>query len=127
MIKTYKSSSEIHISVMLPNGSRTRVVFSPKTGGGSTFITSDADIQAGLESHSFFGKQFVLAGVKEEKKQETAVEKAEPKGPKQVKVSSLDDAKEYLVEHFELSRTKLRSKSQIMAAAEANGIEFTGI
>ena len=121
---------------MLPSGARNRVSFNPVTGGGSTFTTSDAGIQEGLENHSFFGRQFVLAEVKDDAKPTVdngvtssthETKKEESNGPKQVKVASLDDAKEYLVETFGLSRTKLRSKAQINAAASENGIEFVGI
>jgi hypothetical protein len=47
---------------------------------------------------------------------------------KKIMVNSLDEAKDYLCEHFEsYSRTKLRSKVAIKAAAEKEGFVFTGI
>jgi outer membrane biosynthesis protein TonB len=47
---------------------------------------------------------------------------------KKIMVNSLDEAKDYLCEHFEgYSRTKLRSKVAIKAAAEKEGFEFVGI
>lgn len=44
-----------------------------------------------------------------------------------IHVDSLDDAKEYLSEHFGISRTKLRSKKVILEAAAANSVVFVGI
>lgn len=44
-----------------------------------------------------------------------------------VKVTDLQDAKDYLAEKFGISRTLLRSKEAIMAKAKANGLEFEGI
>lgn len=44
-----------------------------------------------------------------------------------IHVDSLDDAKEYLSEHFGISRTKLRSKKAILDAAAANSVVFVGI
>ena len=44
-----------------------------------------------------------------------------------VEVSSLDDAKEYLKENFNVAASKLRSRAAILEQAEANGIEFVGI
>ena len=47
---------------------------------------------------------------------------------KKIMVNSIDEAKDYLCEHFEAySRTKLRSKVAIKAAAEKEGFVFTGI
>lgn len=48
-------------------------------------------------------------------------------GLKQIHIDNLDDAKEYLCDHFGLSRTKLRSKKAITEAASANGVAFVGI
>lgn len=47
-----------------------------------------------------------------------AVEKA------QVKVSSVEDAKDYLVEHFGIAGSKLRTRAACIAAGDENGIEF---
>lgn len=44
-----------------------------------------------------------------------------------VEVSSLDDAKEYLKENFNVAASKLRNRAAILEQAEANGIEFVGI
>lgn len=42
----------------------------------------------------------------------------------QVKVSSVEDAKEYLVDKFGIASSKLRTRAACIAAGEENGIEF---
>lgn len=44
-----------------------------------------------------------------------------------IKVACLDDAKEYLSEHFGVSGTKMRSKESIVKAAESHNIVFEGL
>lgn len=46
---------------------------------------------------------------------------------KQVTVSDLAAAKDYLADKFGISRTALRSKKAIVEQAAANGIEFVGL
>ena len=46
---------------------------------------------------------------------------------KQVKVSDLAAAKDYLADKFGISRTALRSQKAILEHAAANGIEFEGL
>lgn len=48
-------------------------------------------------------------------------------GLKQVTVSDLSSAKDYLADKFGISRTALRSKKAIVDQASANGIEFVGL
>ena len=43
---------------------------------------------------------------------------------KQVKVSSVEDAKDYLVEHCGLKSSNLRTRAACIAAGEEHGIEF---
>ena len=42
----------------------------------------------------------------------------------QVKVSSVEDAKDYLVDKFGIASSKLRTRAACIAAGEENGIEF---
>lgn len=128
-MKTYRSNSIVHIGVVKPNGDRVRVSFDALTGGGSLYSTVDKGIQYGLEHHVGYGKIFRLdETVVEEQTLSPAVQIEEEESKTiAVNVTNLDDAKEYLVEKFGLSRTKLRSKAAILEAAEVNGVEFTGI
>lgn len=225
--KTYRSKSDISVNVVMPSGKSLHVAFTPVTGGGSTFTTSDECVQRALEGHYRYGKMFkvastqgVVSGRNEAKKEEKkvkqivlpkvtdrvqagnigekersvveellnqedgtlnidssekqneglvggvveemagdgevaddgdgstidgAVEEAEigEQGEETdegevsaesdltdktvISVSCPDDAKEYLVEKFGISRTKLRWLKQIKEQAEANGILFEGI
>lgn len=147
MKKTYTSTSEVHLSLQLAEGQRRRVSFRPKSGGGSTYSTSDPAEQNALERHHYFNRVFTLSVVSGEGRQPVGrlasspkpsgsvakaggtVSSAEENGSKlqAVKVSCADDAKDYLADKFGLSRTKLRSKSAILAAAKEHGIEFVGI
>ena len=57
---------------------------------------------------------------------ENAVDGAEGVAVKktQVKVSSVEDAKDYLVDKFGIASSKLRTRAACIAAGEENGIEF---
>lgn len=123
MIKKYIAKSDISLSV-----GKKHVSFRALTGGGSVYYTENEALQKALEAHHKYGKLFKVAPVEavhvsKPKKEEPA----KPAGPKQVVVTCLEDAKEYLVDTYELSRTKLRSKQSIVEAAAAKGIEFVGI
>jgi hypothetical protein len=67
----------------------------------------------------------------EEATEENAEEVQEQEAPvatgKQIHVTNLEDAKNYLADNLGVSRTKLRSKKAILEVAEANGIVFVGI
>ena len=126
MAKKYIAKSHVAINVVLPSGKSHHVSFLPLTGGGSMFITNSEALQQALEGHRKFGKLYKIdisydEPVQTEEPQEQGTEDA---AVKKVEVASLDDAKNYLVENFDISRTKLRSKKQIEEAAAANGIEF---
>ena len=47
--------------------------------------------------------------------------------PEAITVSSLDDAKDYLNEHFGIAKSQLRSRNAIEEQAKERGIEFIGI
>lgn len=125
-MKKYSSKSHVAVNVILPNGVHVHVAFEPLTGGGSVYYTNDENLQKALERHYQYGKLYKGAEVEEPKEEEPVVE--EPAAAsKKVSMASLEDAKEYLIDRFGISRTKLRSKKQIMDAAEAHNIEFEGI
>lgn len=141
MLKKYKSKSCVSLSVVLPTGGTTHISFNPITCGGSVYYTNNEKIQAGLEKHPKYGRLFTLdttANASEKKAaakpqptnqpsgntEGTATTETTTKTLKEVKMSCNDDAKDYLVEKFGISRTKLRSRAQIEASGEANGIKF---
>lgn len=148
--KKYKSSSHVSLSVMLAIGKSVHVTFTPQTGGGSVLYTADERLQRGLERHPRYGKLFRLveesprsnvarvaaANAGRAERQAGADQVAADCAPdgteaaakkRVVKVTCIDDAKEWLVDKYGLSRTKLRSKKSILEAAESRGVEFQGI
>lgn len=126
------------MNVTLSTGGNTHISFSAITGGGSVYYTKNPIIQQGLESHPKYGKLFTLESSTPSRLSNEAPA-AKPNGAptgttasagaqapqvKEIKAACNDDAKDYLVERFGISRTKLRTRAQIEAAGTANGIKF---
>lgn len=114
----------------LSNGNSVHVSFNKNSDGSSTYITENKDIQEGLESHYLFGNRFRIQGVIEDtisQKQSAKKTEEEKSTLREVVVSDLSAAKDYIAENFGVSRTMLRSKASILEYAKANGIEFVGI
>lgn len=127
MIKRYISKTEISLSVRLNGNGHMHVRFNPTSDGGSEYTTGNAVVQQGLEAHPQFGRMFVALEsqpVKEEPKEEVA---PSANAKTVIKVNALQDAKDYLVETFGISRTQLTSKAKILAQAKANNVEFDGL
>lgn len=126
MLRIYEAKTEIGLSV-LRGGKNVHVSFRPKTGGGSVFSTDDDELAKGLESHWRYGKLFKKVSEKEEAPRRVAkITKPVTEAPKQREMtfSDYEDAKDWLVEQFGLSRTKLRSTAAIEAAAAQNNIKL---
>lgn len=140
MQKTYKSKSFLSISVAVgrmtcqdtqdSNKSVTKdvfkhITFEPDTTGYAYYSTADETEQEAIEAHPLFNKMFVLkdapAPAVAKKTAATPVEK------KKVEVTSAADAKQYLVDTFGISRTKIQSTADIKKYAEQNGVVFVGI
>lgn len=141
MTKTYKSFMQVAFSVVLPGGGSKRISFSPRTGGGSVYITADANVQKAIERHPSFGTKFFLVAEpkpapKPQSKRLAEVASSEPEAPaaptektevREVPYTNLSDAKEYLAKTFEIGRTQLRSKEAIKKFAAMYGVVFVGI
>ena len=125
MKKRYISSTVLSLNVMIGGKHKRHICFNAAACSGSYYVTSDEKVQEALEKHSQFGKTFKLAGIVEEPVKEEVSD--EPVQNTQVSVSSLSEAKDYLVEKFEISRTKLRTKEAIVKTGEQFGVEFVGI
>ena len=127
VMKTYKSNSEISLSVRVGEG-HMHIRFNPTSDGGSAYTTGNPAVQAGLERHPRYGKMFFLMPEQPVYEPVEETEPApEPGGVKVIKVNALQDAKDYLVETFGISRTQLTSKAKILAQAKANNVEFDGL
>lgn len=148
MIKTYKSNTHVSINVVLPSRKNLHITFSPLSNGGSTFTTDQEEIIRAIESHYNFGRLFRIESTIDNTEGEEGGfdteegngtnETNEDKGTgahgddtksglKQVHVSDLASAKDYLADKFGISRTSLRSQKAILEQAIANGIEFVGL
>lgn len=147
MIKTYKSNTNISINVVLPNKKNLHITFTPLSNGSSTFSTDQEEVIKAIESHYNFGSLFRLHSTIEVTEinlknehiadantenpiianDEDVIDEDIQSGLKQVSVSDLASAKDYLADKFGISRTLLRSQKAIMEQAYANGIEFVGL
>lgn len=123
MKKVYKANTHIAISISLPGGKGMHVPFTPLSDGSSTYITDDADIQAGLEKHYKYGRLFRCEGeVKEQPKVEEP--KEEKKEPLAIEVSDWGEAKDYLADKYGVSRTLMKSQKSIVENGKAHNVAF---
>ena len=130
MRKIYKSFTGLSLNVFLGKGRNVRVSFDKHSDGGSSYVTDNENIQKGLESHYLFGDRFHLQGVIDESapaKPDTVPSQKTENALREIEISDLSAAKDYIAENFGVSRTMLRSKASILEYAKANGIEFVGI
>lgn len=101
----------------------------------ATFTTSSALTQHIIENSEQFkgGRIFIASAVElpgRKKAESTTDESAgeTPNGERAaVEVTSLAEAKDYLMENHGIAASKLRSRAAILEQAAACGVEFTGI
>lgn len=133
MFKKYQAGTDLAFSVMVGN-ERMRIVFEGKTMGSSIYMTRDPKVQKAIESHYWFNDKFFLVESVDEKKEAAeAKKKAAAKTKKKVDekkthiVTDVEDAKEYLAETFGVSRSKMKTKDDILAIAKEKGVELEGL
>ena len=134
MFKKYQAGSDLAFSVMVGN-ERMRIVFEGKTMGNSIYMTRDPKVQKAIESHYWFkDKFFLVESIDEKKEAAEAKKKAAAKAKKKVAdekkthiVTDVEDAKEYLAETFGVSRSKMKTKDDILAIAKEKGVELEGL
>lgn len=134
MFNKYQAGTDLAFSVMVGD-ERMRIVFEGKTMGNSVYMTRDQNVQKAIESHYWFNDKFFLAESIDEKK-EAAEEKkkAAAKTKKKVAdekkthvVTDVEDAKDYLAETYGVSRSKMKTKEDILAIAKEKGVELEGL
>ena len=120
------NSHGVKMKLDFTNGSVTAFGVAP-----ATFTTKDELTQYIIEGSDQFQKgrirliaTYPMEAPKAEVKAEEPKPEAEEQPLKEVKVSSLDDAKEYLIENFGMASSKLRSRVQIVNGAKINGVKF---
>lgn len=134
MYKKYQAGTDLSFSVMVGN-ERVRVVFEGKTMGCSIYGTRDEKLQKAIESHYWFNDKFFLVEAVDEKKEaaeakKRAAAKTKKKAAEEKKthiVTDFEDARDYLAETFGVSRSKLKTKEDILAIANEKGVELEGL
>lgn len=134
MFKKYQAGSDLAFSVMVGN-ERMRIVFEGKTMGSSIYMTREPKVQKAIESHYWFKDKFFLVETVDEKKEAAeAKKKAAAKTKKKVadekkthSVTDVEDAKDYLAETYGVSRSKMKTKEDILAIAKEKGVELEGL
>ena len=133
MFKKYQAGSDLAFSVMVGN-ERMRIVFEGKTMGSSIYMTRDPKVQKAIESHYWFKDKFFLVETVDEKKEAAEAKKAAAKTKKKVAdekkthvVTDFEDAKDYLAETYGVSRSKMKTKEDILEIAKEKGVELEGL
>lgn len=134
MYKKYQAGTDLSFSVMVGN-ERVRVVFEGKTMGCSIYGTRDEKLQNAIESHYWFNDKFFLKEAVDEKKEaaeakKRAAAKTKKKSAEEKKthiVTDFEDARDYLAETFGVSRSKLKTKEDILSIAKEKGVELEGL
>lgn len=128
MKKKYTAKTDLSLNVKTAKG-YAHIRFDSMTKGGSVYYTENEVIQAALESHPQYGRLYKADVIMETKKEKDVAKKSptESSKSKEVKVDSLSEAKDYLVENYGYSRTQLRTKDSILSSATESGIEFKGL
>ena len=111
-----------------------RIVFEGKTMGCSVYMTRDPKVQKAIESHYWYKDKFFLSESVDEKKESAEAKKAAAKAKKKMAddkkthvVTDVEDAKDYLAETFGVSRSKMKTKEDILAIAKEKGVELEGL
>lgn len=134
MFNKYQAGTDLAFSVMVGD-ERMRIVFEGKTMGSSVYMTRDPKVQKAIESHYWFNDKFFLAESIDDKKEAAeAKKKAAAKAKKKVAdekkthiVTDIEDAKDYLAETYGVSRSKMKTKEEILAVAQEHGVELEGL
>lgn len=134
MFKKYQAGTDLAFSVMVGD-ERMRIVFDGKTMGCSVYMARDPKVQKAIESHYWYkDKFFLVESVDEKKEAAEAKKKAAAKAKKKMAdekkthvVTDVEDAKDYLAETFGVSRSKMKTKEDILAIAKEKGVELEGL
>ena len=126
MFNKYQAGTDLAFSVMVGD-ERMRIVFEGKTMGSSIYMTRDPKVQKAIESHYWFNDKFFLAESIDEKKEAAEAKKEVTDEKKTHVVTDVEDAKDYLAETYGVSRSKMKTKEDILAIAKEKGVELEGL
>lgn len=133
MLKTYQGNSDLAFNVKIDEGYK-RIVFDGQSLGTSIYSTRDTKEQKAIESHYWFNDKFWLEETVDEKKLEAEAKKKVAARTKKIAeekktycVTDIADAKDYLADTFGVSRTKMKTKEDVLAVAKEFGVELEGL
>lgn len=126
MFKKYQAGTDLAFSVMVGD-ERMRIIFEGKTMGSSVYMTRDPKVQKAIESHYWFKDKFFLVESIDKKKAAAKAKKKVADGKKTHVVTDVEDAKDYLAETYGVSRSKMKTKEDILAIAKEKGVELEGL
>lgn len=133
MFKKYQAGTDLAFSVMVGD-ERMRIIFEGKTMGCSVYMTRDPKVQKAIESHYWYKDKFFLVESVDEKKEAAEAKKKVADEKKKVAdekkthvVTDVEDAKDYLAEAFGVSRSKMKTKEDILNIAKEKGVELEGL
>lgn len=116
------------------SGKPRRIVFEPQSHGTSMYSTRDTKEQKGIEAHHWFNDKFrLLSSLDEEKAAAEAEKKAKEIAEKSAEVlkthmvEDLQEAKEYLADEYGVSRSKMKTREDILAIAKENNVVLEGL
>lgn len=128
-MNTYICRCGLSLNVKMKNGNKCHIKFSNMSDGRSSYSTSNEEIIYGLEHHSEYGKSYWKESSTQDEpvtvasEDEAVTEVAEVK---EVEVSCLADAKDYLAKNCGVLRSSMKTKASIIEAAKGHNIEFKG-
>jgi hypothetical protein len=133
MFNKYQAGTDLAFSVMVGN-ERMRIIFEGKSTGSSVYMTRDPKVQKAIESHYWYNDKFFLVESIDEKKEAAEAKKKAAAKKKKVAdekkthvVTDFEDAKDYLAETYGVSRSKMKTKEDILAIAKEKGVELEGL
>lgn len=131
MYKTYQAGSDLAFNIMA-DGKPRRIVFEPQSHGTSVYSTRDTKEQKGIESHRWFKEKFWILESVDEKMEAEAKKKASSKTKKADEqnthlVDDIVDAKDYLADTFGISRSKMKTKEDVLAIAKEKNVVLEGL
>lgn len=120
-------------NVKMEGGLR-RIVFDGQSRGTSIYSTRDTKEQKAIESHYWYNDKFWLLSEVDEKKMEAEAKKRAAANTKKagdekrhVKVEDFADAKDYLADNFGISRSKMKTREDVLTIAQENNIVLEGL
>lgn len=121
--KTYTSRGVISFTLKIGQSHKSFRFTPSPIGGGSMYTTNSKTEQEALESAPGFGSVYALSVTSEAQEQKEEA-KAEMK---EVKVTDIVEARDYLIDMFGYKAGDLRSRKAIMEAGAEHNIAFEGI